>query len=303
MVHDEWKLGCGLKGIVLAGGMGTRLYPATKAISKQLLPVYDKPMVYYPISVLMLAGIRNILVITTPQDRDNFERLLGDGSQWGIRLQIKVQEEPRGLAEAFIIGEQFLDGQRCCLALGDNIFYGSGFTGQLREAARRQEGATIFGYRVKNPTAFGVVEIDQRGRPISIEEKPSNPRSDIAVPGIYFYDKRVCAFARMVKPSVGGELSITSINQMYLDDGSLHVTRLGRGFTWFDTGTHDSLLEASQFVHSLEEKQGFKIACLEEIAMNNGWIDRQLLQSQINSMKPCRYKEHLAHLIEIEQDR
>jgi len=293
MVHDEWKLGCNLKGIVLAGGMGTRLYPATKAISKQLLPVYDKPMVYYPISVLMLAGIRDILVITTPQDRDNFERLLGDGSQWGIKLQIKVQEEPRGLAEAFIIGEQFLDGQRCCLALGDNIFYGSGFTGQLREAARREEGATIFGYRVKNPTAFGVVEIDQHGRPISIEEKPSKPRSDIAVPGIYFYDKRVCTFAQMVKPSVGGELSITSINQMYLEDGSLHVTRLGRGFTWFDTGTHDSLLEASQFVHSLEEKQGFKIACLEEIALHNKWIDVKTMSKIISSMNNCKYKSYI----------
>ena len=303
MVHGEWKLGCGLKGIVLAGGTGTRLYPATKAISKQLLPVYDKPMVYYPISALMLAGIRDIMVITTLQDRDNFERLLENGSQWGISLQIEVQEEPRGIAEAFIIGEPFLDGQRCCLALGDNIFYGSGFTGQLQEAASRQEGATIFGYRVKNPSDFGVVEIDQHGRPISIEEKPNRPRSDLAVPGIYFYDKRVCDFARMVNPSVGGELSITSINQMYLEDGSLHVMRFDRGFTWFDTGTHDSLLKASQFVHSLEDKHGFKIACLEEIAMSNGWIDRQVLQSQINSMRPCMYKEHLIHLIGLKKEK
>jgi glucose-1-phosphate thymidylyltransferase len=303
MVHGEWKLGCGLKGIVLAGGMGTRLYPATKAISKQLLPVYDKPMVYYPISVLMLAGIRDIMVITTPQDRDNFTRLLGDGSSWGLNLTIVVQEAPRGIAEAFLIGEEFLAGGRCCLALGDNIFYGAGFTGQLNEAVSRTRGATIFGYRVKNPSDFGVVELDSSGMPVSIEEKPNHPRSDLAVPGLYFYDERVCDFARQVTPSANGELSITSINQMYLECGDLYVIRLGRGFTWFDTGTHDSLLEASNFVHSVEDKQGFKIACLEEVAMNNGWIDRQVLESQINSMKPCRYKEYLAHLIEIKQER
>jgi glucose-1-phosphate thymidylyltransferase len=302
MVHDEWKLGCDLKGIVLAGGMGTRLYPATKAISKQLLPVYDKPMVYYPISVLMLAGIRDILVITTPQDRDNFERLLGDGSQWGLNLTIAVQEAPRGIAEAFLIGEDFLSGEKCCLALGDNIFYGAGFTGQLGEAASRIHGATIFGYRVKNPSNFGVVELGANRIPVSIEEKPSEPRSDLAVPGLYFYDEKVCDFAHMVTPSVNGELSITSINQMYLERGDLYVIRLGRGFTWFDTGTHDSLLEASNFVHSVEEKQGFKIACLEEIAIKNKWIDVDKLYVKNASQKSCRYARYIDECIRQEMN-
>jgi len=288
-----------MKGIVLAGGTGSRLYPATKAISKQLLPVYDKPMVYYPISVLMLAGIRDIMVITTPQDRDNFVRLLGDGSSWGLNLTIEVQQSPRGLAEAFLIGEEFLAGGRCCLALGDNIFYGAGFTGQLGEAVSRTFGATIFGYRVKNPRDFGVVELDGNRRPVSIEEKPIEPRSDLAVPGLYFYDERVCDFARKVTPSVNGELSITSINQMYLECGDLHVIRLGRGFTWFDTGTHDSLLEASNFVHSVEEKQGFKIACLEEIAIKNKWIDVKKLRNQTKAVQNCRYKGYLLELSNI----
>jgi len=285
-----------MKGIVLAGGLGTRLYPATKAISKQLLPVYDKPMVYYPISVLMLAGIREIMVITTPQDKENFIRLLGDGSLWGLNLTIAVQETPRGLAEAFIIGERFLAGERCCLALGDNIFYGAGFTGQLNEAASRHRGATIFGYRVKNPRDFGVVEIDNSGMPVHIEEKPKEPRSDLAVPGLYFYDERVCEFAHQVAPSINGELSITSINKMYLDCGDLHVIRLGRGFTWFDTGTHDSLLEASNFVHSVEEKQGFKIACLEEIAMQKNWVDKNSVDHIIKFTQTCKYKSYVAKL-------
>jgi glucose-1-phosphate thymidylyltransferase len=282
-----------MKGIVLAGGAGSRLYPITKAISKQLLPVYDKPMIYHPISVLMLAGIRDIMVITTPQDRDNFARLLGDGSAWGLNLAIAVQEAPRGVAEAFLIGEEFLAGERCCLALGDNIFYGAGFTGQLGEAASRISGATIFGYRVKNPSDFGVVELDDDGKPISIEEKPQEPRSDIAVTGLYFYDERVCEFARKVTPSVNGELSITSINQMYLEHRELHVIRLGRGFTWFDTGTHNSLLEASNFVHSVEEKQGFKIACLEEIAIKHRWINVDKLDVREFAQKSCRYVSYI----------
>lgn len=285
-----------MKGIILAGGLGTRLYPATKAISKQLLPVYDKPMVYYPISVLMLAGIREIMVITTPQDKENFIRLLGDGSSWGLKISVEVQKEPRGIAEAFLIGESFIAGESCCLALGDNIFYGAGFTGQLNEAASRSRGATIFGYRVKNPSEFGVVEIDSSGKPVHIEEKPKEPRSDLIVPGLYFYDERVCLFASMVTPSANGELSITSINQMYLECGDLNVIRLGRGFTWFDTGTHNSLLEASQFVHSIEEKQGFKIACLEEIAVNQGWINQSQLLSDIDKIKYCKYKEHLINI-------
>jgi glucose-1-phosphate thymidylyltransferase len=292
-----------MKGIVLAGGLGTRLYPATKAISKQLLPVYDKPMIYYPISVLMLAGIRDIMVITTPQDRDNFTRLLGDGSAWGLNLVIAVQEAPRGIAEAFLIGEEFIAGGRCCLALGDNIFYGAGFTGQLGEAASRVRGATIFGYRVKNPSDFGVVELGGNRKPVSIEEKPSEPRSDLAVPGLYFYDERVCDFARRVVPSVNGELSITSINKMYLDLGDLHVIRLGRGFTWFDTGTHDSLLEASNFVHSVEEKQGFKIACLEEIAIKHKWIDVDKLDVKKFAKKSCRYVSYIDDCIRQDVNR
>lgn len=291
-----------MKGIVLAGGTGSRLYPITKAISKQLLPVYDKPMVYYPISVLMLAGIRDIMVITAPQDRDNFVRLLGDGSSWGLNLTIEVQETPRGIAEAFLIGERFLAGERCCLALGDNIFYGAGFTGQLNEAVSRARGATIFGYRVKNPRDFGVVELDSGGMAVSIEEKPSEPRSDLAVPGLYFYDERVCEFARKVTPSVNGELSITSINQMYLEHGELHVIRLGRGFTWFDTGTHDSLLEASNFVHSVEEKQGFKIACLEEIAIKNRWIDVDKIDVKNVHQQSCRYARYIDECIRQEMD-
>jgi len=287
-----------MRGIILAGGTGSRLYPATKAISKHLLPVYDKPMVYYPISVLMLAGIRDIMVITTPQDRDNFVRLLGDGSSWGLNLTIEVQQSPRGLAEAFLIGEEFIAGGRCCLALGDNIFYGAGFTGQLEEAVSRTHGATIFGYMVKNPRDFGVVELDSSGMPVSIEEKPIEPRSDLAVPGLYFYDERVCEFARKVTPSVNGELSITSINQMYLGHGELHVIRLGRGFTWFDTGTHDSLLEASNFVNSVEEKHGFKIACLEEIAMQKGWVLSETIKSSgFSSPQMSRYMEYVSRML------
>jgi glucose-1-phosphate thymidylyltransferase len=290
-------MGCGLKGIVLAGGMGTRLYPATKAISKQLLPVYDKPMVYYPISVLMLAGIREILVITTPHDRENFIRLLGDGSDWGLNIKVLIQEKPRGIADAFIIGKDFVEGDRCCLALGDNIFYGAGFTGQLKAAMSNTVGATIFGYRVKNPKDFGIVEVDMDGSVLSVEEKPEYPRSDMAVPGLYFYDERVCDFAMMAKPSANGELSITSINKMYLDAGDLHVIKLGRGFTWFDTGTHDSLLEASNFVHSIEAKHGFKIACLEEIAYGKGWITNKTCTNKIDVMDRSKYSKYVADLI------
>jgi glucose-1-phosphate thymidylyltransferase len=286
-----------VKGVVLAGGLGTRLYPLTRATSKQLMPVYDKPMVYYPLSVLMLAGIRDILLITTADDLPSFRRLLGDGSRFGIYLQYAIQNEPKGLAEAFIIGEKFIGDERSCLVLGDNIFYGSGFSGQLKNAASRDCGATIFGHSVRDPHRFGIVEIGRDGKPVSIEEKPEIPKSNIAVPGLYFYDSRVCGFAKEVKPGIGGELSITSINQMYLEDGDLNVEILGRGFTWFDTGTHDSLLEASHFVHSIEEKHGYKIACLEEIGYTNGWLSTQELLNQILAEKPCKYTNYLRSLL------
>ncbi|WP_394427076.1 glucose-1-phosphate thymidylyltransferase RfbA [Vreelandella stevensii] len=266
-----------MKGIILAGGSGSRLYPITMGVSKQLLPIYDKPMIYYPLSVLMLAGIQDILIITTPDDQASFQRLLGEGSRFGIHLSYAVQPKPEGLAQAFLIGESFIGNDSVCLVLGDNIFYGQGFSPKLRQAAKRSHGATVFGYQVKDPERFGVVAFDSQRRAISIEEKPQQPRSNYAVTGLYFYDNDVVDIAREVTPSTRGELEITSINQAYLARGDLHVELLGRGFAWLDTGTHESLLEAAQFVETIEKRQGYKIACLEEIAFNQGWMTLQEL--------------------------
>ena len=287
-----------LKGIVLAGGSGTRLYPITQGVSKQLLPVYDKPMIYYPLSVLMLAGIRDILLITTPEDIGSFRRLLGDGSQFGIRLDYAIQPNPDGLAQAFLIGEEFIGDDRVCLVLGDNIFYGQGFSPLLREAAQRTRGATVFGYQVKDPERFGVVAFDEQRRAISIEEKPARPRSNFAVTGLYFYDNQVVELARQVRPSPRGELEITSINQAYLERGELQVELLGRGFAWLDTGTHDSLLEAGQFVATIENRQGYKIACLEEIAFKNGWLTADNLRDRSQRLAKSSYGAYLLSLAE-----
>jgi len=286
-----------MKGIILAGGSGTRLYPITKGISKQLLPVYDKPMIFYPLSVLMLAGIREILIITTPEDQAGFIRLLGDGSQLGIKLSYKVQPTPDGLAQAFIIGEDFIGDDSVCLVLGDNIYFGQGFTPKLLNAASRNDGATVFGYKVKDPERFGVVEFDDNHKAISIEEKPIKAKSNFAVTGLYFYDNDVVEIAKNIKPSARGELEITCVNNEYLKRGKLNVELLGRGFAWLDTGTYDSLMDAGQYVQTIEHRQGFKIACLEEIAFNQGWLNANQIKEIAKPLMKNTYGEYLLDLI------
>ena len=287
-----------MKGIVLAGGAGTRLYPITLAVSKQLLPVYDKPMIYYPLSVLMLAGIRDVLVITTPHDQAQFQRLLRDGSQWGISIQYAIQPKPNGIAEAFIIGREFIGEDGVCLILGDNVFWGQGFTPVLQQAASRERGATVFAYPVHDPERYGIVNFDANGKAISLDEKPKHPKSNYAITGLYFYDNQVLSIAESIRPSDRGELEITSINKKYLDKGILHVERLGRGFAWLDTGTCESLLDAARFVETIEKRQGYKIACLEEIAWRNGWIGNDDLKSLGRRLSNGSYGIYLRGLIE-----
>jgi len=286
------------KGIILAGGSGTRLYPITRVISKQLLPVYDKPMIYYPLSTLMQAGIREILVITTPHEQVLFQQLLGDGRQWGLEISFAVQESPDGLAQAFLIGEEFLAGSPSCLILGDNIFHGGGLKELLARCTQRVDGSTVFGYWVRDPERYGVVEFDDSKRVLSLEEKPSDPRSNYAVTGLYFYDERVCEFARNLKPSPRGELEITDLNRCYLEDGSLQLERLGRGYAWLDTGTHESLQQASSFIETIEARQGLKVACPEEIAFLQGWIDRARVLELAEPLRNSGYGEYLIQLLE-----
>lgn len=286
------------KGIILAGGSGTRLYPITQAVSKQLLPVYDKPMIFYPLATLMLAGIREILVINTPHEQALFQRLLGDGSQWGIDIHYAVQPSPDGLAQAFLIGRDFIGNDPSCLVLGDNIFYGVGLTERLKRASARQEGATVFGYWVKDPQRYGVAEFDAGGRVIGLEEKPAKPKSNYAVTGLYFYDARVCEYAAALKPSPRGELEITDLNRRYLEDNSMHMEQLGRGYAWLDTGTHESLMEAGNYIETIENRQGLKVCCPEEVAYNHGWIDAEQVKRLAAPLLKTGYGQYLMHLVE-----
>ena len=289
-----------MKGIVLAGGSGTRLHPITRGVSKQMLPIYDKPMIYYPLSVLMLAGIRDILIISTPDDLPSYEKLLGNGTDFGVNLAFAEQPTPDGLAQAFLIGESFIGDDSVCLILGDNIFYGHGFTAMLQDVVARDAGATVFGYHVNDPERFGVVEFDSDGRVLSVEEKPERPKSNYAITGLYFYDNRVVDIAKQVKPSERGELEITDVNRAYLESGELNVSLMGRGFAWLDTGTHDSLMEAGQFVQTIEHRQGLKVACLEEIGYRNGWLSAEALQQQAGALSKTGYGQYLQQVLDSE---